>query len=132
MGGNHQIGIVLFAHGSSVEEANRGVHELAQQIQEIGPYSYVRAAFLEMAQPDLGTAIARAVEAGLSCLIVIPYFLTMGIHLRRDLPKLIAAEKAKFPGIDIQVGPPLEGHSLMASIVIARVQEILGGPKPAR
>lgn len=125
-------GILLFGHGSSVEEANRGVHELARQIREMGPYSYVRATFLELAQPDLCAAIAQAVEAGMRRVIVIPFFLTMGIHLRRDLPNLIEPERRKYPNLEIDVGQSLEGHPLMASIILGRVREVIEQPKATR
>ena len=125
-------GILLFAHGSSVEEANRAVHELARQIEAQGPYSYVRAAFLERARPDLSEAVRQAVEAGRQRLIVIPYFLTMGIHLQRDLPNFISALKQKYPEVMIEVGQSLEGHPLMASIILGRVQEVLVATKAAQ
>src|SRR5260370_1507070 len=104
--------VILFAHGSRVEEANQGVHDLAQQIQDIGSYSYVRAAFLECAEPDLSAAVAEAVGKGSRRVVVIPYFLTLGLHLRRDFPKLLAAEKAKYPQVEIESDQPLEGHPL--------------------
>ena len=125
-------GILLFAHGSSVEEANRGVHELARQVEETGPFGYVRAAFLELALPDLGAAVAQAVEAGCRHVIVIPYFLTMGIHLRRDLPNLVAPQRQKHPDLEIEVGQSLEGHPLMPSIILGRVREVLEETKAAR
>jgi len=118
-------GIVLFAHGSRVEDANQGVRELARQVQEAGPYHHVRAAFLELGQPDLNGAVAEAVAAGLQRVIVIPYFLTVGTHLRRDLPKLIAPLKQKYPRLAIEVGQSLEDHPLMASIILGRVQEVM-------
>ena len=117
--------IVLFGHGSRVEDANRGVRDLARQVQDAGPYHHVRAAFLELAQPDLNAAIAEAAAAGLQRVIVIPYFLTEGIHLRRDLPNLIAPLKQMYPRVAIEVGQSLEGHPLMASIILGRVQEVL-------
>lgn len=122
---SNNTGVLLFAHGSRVEEANQGVHALARQVQALGPYSYVRAAFLELSQPDLGTAMAQAVEAGVRRVIVIPYFLTLGIHLRRDLPNLVAPQKQKYPGLQIDVGQPLEGHPLMQSIIFDRVREVV-------
>ena len=67
----------------------------------------------------------EAAEAGLERLIVIPYFLTVGLHLRRDLPKLVAAAKEKHPNFEIAVGQSLEGHPLMPSIILGRVQEVL-------
>jgi sirohydrochlorin ferrochelatase len=124
-------GILLFAHGSSVEEANRAVHELARQIEAQGPYGYVRAAFLERTRPDLGEAVRQAVAAGRQRLIVIPYFLTMGVHLQRDLPNFISALKQKCPEVMIEVGQSLEGHPLMASIILGRVQEVLVATKAA-
>jgi sirohydrochlorin ferrochelatase len=56
---------------------------------------------------------------------VIPYFLTEGLHLRRDLPALVAAAKAKHPNFEIVVGQSLEGHPQMPSIILSRVQEVL-------
>lgn len=119
-------GILLFAHGSPVEEANGGVHDLARKIEAEGPYPYVRAAFLDGGTPDLLGGVAAAAEAGIERIIVIPYFLTVGLHLRRDLPKLIAAAKAQYPKLEISVGQSLEGHPLMPSIILGRVRETLG------
>jgi sirohydrochlorin ferrochelatase len=117
--------IVLFGHGSRVEDANQGVRDLARQVQEAGPYHHVRAAFLELGQPDLNTAVAEAAGDGMQRVIVIPYFLTVGTHLQRDLPNLIAPLKKKYPQLAIEVGQSLEGHPLMASVILGRVQEVM-------
>jgi sirohydrochlorin ferrochelatase len=69
----------------------------------------------------------EAAAAGLERLIVIPYFLTVGLHLRRDLPKLVAAAKEKQPNMEIAVGQSLEGHPLMPSMILDRVREVLQG-----
>ena len=122
-----KTGVLLFAHGSPVEEANRGVRDLAEKIESAGPYRYVRAAFLDGGQPDLPAGVALAAAAGLERLIIIPYFLTVGLHLRRDLPKLVAAAKEKHPNLEIAVGQSLEGHPLMPSLILSRVQEVLQG-----
>jgi len=123
---NIATAILLFAHGSRVEEANRGVRELAREVERNGPHTYVRAAFLELGAPDLATAVHEAAEAGFRRVIVIPYFLTLGLHLSRDLPSLVEAEKQKFPDLEIIVGQPLEGHPLMTSIIFERIQQANG------
>jgi len=122
-----KTGVLLFAHGSPVEDANRGVHDLAARIEVAGPHDYVRAAFLDGGQPDLVTGVQQAVAAGIERLIVIPYFLTVGLHLRRDLPKLMAAAKEKHPNLEITLGQSLEGHPMMPEMVLSRVQEVLNG-----
>jgi sirohydrochlorin ferrochelatase len=122
---NLRTGIVLFAHGGPVEDANQGVRDVAAKVAAAGPYPYVRAAFLEGVPPDLPAAVREAAEAGIERLIVIPYFLTMGLHMRRDLPQLVAAAKGRHPNLEIAVGESLEGHPLMPSIILGRVQEAL-------
>jgi sirohydrochlorin ferrochelatase len=124
--------IILFAHGSAVEAANQGVRDLARRIQDEGAYAYVRASFLGPGRPELGPAIAEAVGAGFQRIVVIPYFLTLGTHLRRDLPRLVEAEKQKFPALEIQVGRSLEDHPEMASLVLSRVREITEGTRISR
>lgn len=65
-------------------------------------------------------------------LIVIPYFLTLGIHLQRDLPNFILSLKLKYPDVMIEVGQSLEGHPLMASIILGRVREVIEESKALR
>jgi sirohydrochlorin ferrochelatase len=119
------VGILIFAHGSPVEEANRGVHDLAAKVEAAGPYQYVRAAFLDSTQPDLNAGVKQAAAAGIERLIVIPFFLTVGLHLRRDLPQLVAAAQEQHPGIQLTVGQSLEGHPSMPAMILSRVQEIV-------
>jgi sirohydrochlorin ferrochelatase len=121
------IGILLFAHGSPVEEANCGVRDLAAKIESEGPYRYVRAAFLDGGEPDLPSAVTQAVVAGIDRVIIIPYFLTVGLHLRRDMPKLVAAAQEKHPTLKIVVGQSLENHPLMPTLILSRVKEIFPG-----
>ncbi len=115
----------MFAHGSAVEEANQGIRDLAGKIQAAGTYPYVRTAFLGPGRPELKRAIANAVKAGYAHIVVLPYFLTLGIHLRRDLPKLVAAERQRHPKVRIRVGRSLEDHPEMASLVLGRIQEVI-------
>ncbi len=118
-------GLILFAHGSTVEDANRGVHELAARVEAAGPFRYVRAAFLDCAEPTLTAAVEAAAQAGLARLVIVPYFLTTGMHLSRDLPELLAALRPKHPDLTIEVGQPLEGHPEMPSLILERARQAL-------
>ncbi len=116
---------MIFAHGSSVPEANQTIARLAEEVARTSGYNYVRPSFLEMGEPDLITAVAGARQAGIARLVVVPYFLTMGIHLRRDLPKLIDEAQRRFPEIEIRLAESLDGHPLMAHLVTERAREAL-------
>lgn len=116
--------IIVFAHGSAVPEANAEVTRLAEEVARRAQCP-ARSAFLELAQPDLAAAVAESVAAGARRIVVIPYFLTMGVHVRRDLPRLIAEQQARFPEVDLRAGQSLEGYPGMADVLLHRAQEAL-------
>ena len=69
--------------------------------------------------------MAEAVAAGARRIVVVPYFLTMGVHVLRDLPRLIAEQQALFPEVELRVGQSLEGYPGMTQVILDRVQEVL-------
>ncbi len=122
-----KTGFAVFAHGSKVESANDAVRAVADQLAHDGGYDLVEAAFLELAEPDLNGAVDRLVARGATRVVVIPYFLTLGTHLQRDLPRLVERVAAAHPGIAIQAAPPLDGHEALARILLDRAREAFPG-----
>jgi sirohydrochlorin ferrochelatase len=120
-------GYVVFAHGSSIASANDAVRAVAADLAKRGGLEAVEAAFLEGGKPDLAGAV-DALGARVSRVVVIPYFLTLGLHLQRDLPRLVEAVRRAHPGLTIEVTPPLDGHPAMADVLLARAREA-GAPK---
>lgn len=121
-------GIVLFAHGSPVESANDAVQkagmELARRTGRV-----VETAFLECAAPTLADAVAKLTKAGVRRIVVVPYFLTMGIHLRRDLPRIAGELRNIYSPVSIEIGEPLDGHPGLIDILVDRSKEVMdAGP----
>lgn len=114
-------GIVVFGHGSSVAAANDAVRRVADAAAQSAGWTLWETAFLEC-DPRLEAAVGELVEKGCRDILVLPYFLTLGIHLRRDLPAL-AEELEVRHGIKIRIAPPLDGHPALAQILAARAQE---------
>jgi len=113
-------GLILFAHGSRIESANEGVRSIAAELARAASLDHVLPAFLELGQPDLAGAAASLAKLGVGRIVIIPYFLTLGLHLERDLPQLVEGLRATHPGIDIQVTPPLEGHPALLAVLLDR------------
>jgi sirohydrochlorin ferrochelatase len=112
-------GLVLFAHGSTVTSANDAVHSVAAELgRRTG--RLVETAFLECARPTLADAVAALVEHGVTSILVVPYFLTTGIHLKRDLPSLVNALGPRYPNVSIDVAEPLDGHPALLDILVDR------------
>jgi len=117
-------GLIIFAHGSRIESANESVRAVARQLAEMGPFGNIEPAFLELGQPDLPGAAGRLIQQGVRKIIVIPYFLTLGIHLERDLPQLVAELSAAHPDVEFRVTPPLDGHPALLQILLDRSKEV--------
>ena len=117
--------IIVFAHGSSVESANDAVRAVTRQIAQTGGFALTETAFLELAQPDLPSAVERVRSAGAGRIIVVPYFLTLGIHLRRDLPRIVEELSRQHEGVNIEVTDPLDGHPALVRIVLERAQKAI-------
>ncbi len=117
---------MVFAHGSRVEAANEAVRAAARELARAGGFDHVEAAFLELGEPDLPGAVARLAAAGVSRVVVIPYFVMPGLHLERDLPRIVAGISEGHPQLRIEVTPSLDGHAAMTQILLDRARAALG------
>jgi sirohydrochlorin ferrochelatase len=113
-------GYIVFAHGSSVESANESVRAVTREAARRAGWEACATAFLGGGQPDLAGAVETLRERGLRHFVVIPYFLTMGLHLERDLPALADAIRRAHPDVTIEVTAPLDGHPAMVEAVVDR------------
>jgi len=113
-------GYVIFAHGSSVESANDAVRAVAAEAARRGGLDPVETAFLGGGSPDLEEAVARLARTGVSRIVVIPYFLTLGLHMQRDLPEIVRRLESIHRGLRVSVTEPLDGHPALAQMIVDR------------
>ena len=119
---------LLIAHGSRRAEANADLHRLAALVTDRGGFEIVEPAFLELADPDIPAAAAKCVDRGATEVRMLPYFLSMGVHVADDLEEHRAAFAAKYEGVRFEVRPPLGLHPKLVEVVFER----LGGDDPHR
>jgi sirohydrochlorin ferrochelatase len=117
-------GIIVFAHGSRVESANEAVRAVARELVRASACDRVVAAFLELGQPDLETAARRLVDGGVERLVIIPYFLTLGLHMERDLPSLVERISKTHQGLRVEVAPPMDGHPALVTVLADRYRAL--------
>jgi len=117
--------VVFFAHGSSIESANEAVREVGREAARRAGCELYQTAFLEGGSPDLAAAVAALCDRGAARIVVIPYFLTLGLHLQRDLPRIVADLRRIYQGVEIICADPLDGHPALADILAQRAHEAL-------
>jgi sirohydrochlorin ferrochelatase len=113
-------GFVVFAHGSSVETANDAVRAVAAEAARRGGWESYETAFLGGGRPELPEAVAALAARGAAEVVVIPYFLTSGLHLERDLPALVVKIRLAHPSVTIRLTGPLDGHPGLVEAILDR------------
>jgi sirohydrochlorin ferrochelatase len=115
--------LLLIAHGSRRAEANADLEHLAEEVRRRGAYGFVRTAFLELAEPGIAAGGEACVRNGAEEVILLPYFLSPGVHVTEDLAAARAELAARFPDVTFLLAPPLGRHPLLAEIVLHRAAE---------
>ncbi len=119
--------VLLIAHGSRHQPANDDACFLAEALRRRGPFHVVEAAFLEIAQPGIDDGAARCVQQGARRVLMLPYFLSAGMHVRDDLSAARDRLAGRFPDVDFRLGQPLGRHPLLLDIVAERAREVDDG-----
>ena len=97
--------LLLVAHGSRREESNLEVESLSKKMLKFGSsqFDQVMPAFLEFASPSIPEAIRQCHKMGAKHVTVLPYFLSAGVHINRDIPEEVNKASENFPNLEINI-----------------------------
>lgn len=115
--------VLLIAHGSRRPEANADLLLVAEQLRDRSDFNIVECSYLELAEPTIPQGAARCVESGARQVLMMPYFLSAGSHVTRDLEKHRNEFQSAHAGVDFILCPPLGVHPKMIEIVLDRIAE---------
>ena len=115
--------LLLIAHGSRRAEANADLEFVAAALRERGCYRVVYVSYLELAEPNIADGGALCADAGATDVILLPYFLSPGIHVAEDLTAARDALSVRFPDVRFVLAEPLGRHPLLVDVVEQRADE---------
>jgi sirohydrochlorin ferrochelatase len=121
--------LLVIAHGSRQAEANADLHFVADELRRRG-HDIVMASFLELAGPGILDAGRRCVALGAERVVLVPYFLSAGVHVRRDLSAAREALAREFAQVEFRLAEPLGRHPLLVDLVEQRAREASSGERP--
>src|SRR4051812_6520910 len=102
-GGPMRKALLLVAHGSRQADANADLYHVVEEMRQRGGHAVVEGAFLELAEPGIDEGGARCVGQGAQSVVLVPYFLSSGVHVRRDLAAACERLSASFPGVPFRL-----------------------------
>ncbi|MBN2041900.1 MAG: CbiX/SirB N-terminal domain-containing protein [Spirochaetes bacterium] len=115
--------LLVLGHGSRSKDAIDVFDKIVKRIQEKGDYELVRGAHMELARPDIPEAVSEIAGLGANRVIMVPYFLYEGIHIKKDIPEIIEELKAKYKDIEFIFARPIGFEPLLADILLSRAKE---------
>ena len=121
---DRRTALLLIAHGSRRPEANADLDHVATAMRDRGRYPIVQVSFLELAEPGIEAGGALCVERGATDVILLPYFLSPGVHAVEDLADARRKLSDRFPEVRFVLAEPLGRHPLLLDVVEQRAREV--------
>lgn len=121
--GNGKRAVILIGHGSRAAGADDDMERIAGCLREAADGTIVDLCRMAGHGIPFGEAFERCVRQGAKTIIVIPYFLHFGVHLRQDIPELLRDAVAKHPGVRLVLGRHLGYDDALVALVGRRIAE---------
>jgi len=111
--------LLIVAHGSRREQSNIEMQLLAEKVAAGMPFFIddVLVAFLEFASPSISEAINSCLTRGVKEIIVLPYFLSAGNHVVKDIPDEINKMMDIWPDRKITILPHIGAVDEMPDLI---------------
>ncbi len=98
---SREVGYLVVGHGTRSRSGQDQVRAVfAQMTQLPGPCSLrdlpAELAFLELAEPDIPTAVERLYQAGVRQLVIVPILLFSAGHAQNDIPEAVESAANRF------------------------------------
>jgi sirohydrochlorin cobaltochelatase len=102
--------VIILGHGSRSGGADETVKRVAAKIQKSGGSE-------QYVQPTPREALEHCIRQRAKKIVIVPFFMQPGAHVRRDIPAFVEMAKKEHPDIDIMATDFVGSHPLMGKIV---------------
>jgi sirohydrochlorin ferrochelatase len=114
--------VVLIGHGSSDRNARDAFIHTANIIRS--RYRNVHFCFLELDHPSIEEGIGQAVAGSPKVILMMPYFLHRGAHIKTDVIKEVDAALAKHNFTNAFIARHLGVDEKLVDLVVERAKEV--------
>ncbi len=120
--------IILLGHGSRVPGAGKGMEKAVRLLEEKYQQGMVASCHMSRLGPHFPETLEACVSKGATEVIVIPYFLNMGLHIRLDIPEMMQKEAEKYSDIRLVYGKHLGFDKAFVNILQKRIEQSIDLP----
>ncbi|TGM98368.1 CbiX/SirB N-terminal domain-containing protein [Leptospira yasudae] len=113
------LGILIVGHGSREASSSEEFETFVEGYRRLHPESEIRIAYVELARPDLKTAL-REFASTRTKILIVPLFLFASGHVKNDIPLILSDLKEEFPSHKWITALPLGIHSNIIKLLSIR------------
>jgi sirohydrochlorin ferrochelatase len=119
--------VILIGHGSRAAGADDDMEKVAEGLRkETG--GIVETCRMSGRGIPFAEVFERCVGRGVKEIVVLPYFLHFGIHLREDIPEILRENARNHPEVRLVLGKHLGYDDALVHLVAKRAGESEGLP----
>ena len=122
--------LLIVGHGSRSAAGVAEYWDLARVVSEEDPSLDVGCGFIELAPPDLDTAVDRLVERGAASVVAVPLVLLGAGHMKDDGPAALHRGRHRHPEVRFAYARQLGIHPLVLAVAEERIKGAVGDDDP--
>jgi cobalt/nickel transport system ATP-binding protein len=115
--------LFVVAHGSRSEAGVAEVWRFLDVLRSEAPERHIALGFIELAQPDLDTAIDKVVADGAADVVAVPLVLLGAGHAKNDGPAALDRARSRHEGVRFRYATPLGVHPLVLEVAEERIRD---------
>jgi len=88
--------VLLVGHGSKEPYNKETIEFFSSKLKD--KYDFVASAFMQINEPTIPEMLEKAADAGVGKILVVPVFLSKGIHIDCDIPGILGLKRGERKG----------------------------------
>ncbi len=118
---NSDCDVLVIGHGSSDKRAREAFIFTVDKIKQI--YKNVKFCFLELDLPNIEQGLSSIIQTDPKVILIMPYFLHKGIHIKSDVVNEIKQVLKKYPFSNVHISDHIGVDEKMVELVLERAKE---------
>ncbi len=118
--------MVIIAHGSRSEDFVLTFKDIVDAVKLSNEnFDIIKAASMEINKPSIEEVVEDLYNQNVSNIVIVPYFLFKGVHLKRDISDKISVLSEIYKDVEFKFAEPLGFDESIVKLLINRAKEVL-------